>query len=187
VNLRVFGASKKFDQESIQTLGECNKAGVVGPGSRRKLMKMLCGLIALTCVSLAVARDGAAYPNEGVAEFLVEKLDITTLPSEIQPEPEKGKKTFQDYGYVTRRLEDKEALLEAPHSGSQIAIRVLQQTAHGIYVCVDAEGLNRRNGRFQRIRLLERKDANVLLQSRESWKEVDGCPAIGGLDTDSQY
>jgi hypothetical protein len=144
-------------------------------------------LIVLTCASLALAKNNAAYPMQKVAEFLVEKLDITTLPAEIQPKPERGKKTFEDYGYVTRKLGEKGVLLEAPHKGSQIAIRVLEQTAHGIYVCVDAQGLNRRNGRFQRMRLLERKNASELLQGRESWKEIDGCPAIGGLDTDSQY
>jgi len=150
-------------------------------------MKVLWGLIVLTCASLALAKNNAAYPMQKVAEFLVEKLDITTLPAEIQPKPESGKKTFEDYGYVTRKLGEKGVLLEAPHKGSQIAIRVLEQTAHGIYVCVDAQGLNRRNGRFQRMRLLERKNASELLQGRESWKEIDGCPAIGGLDTDSQY
>src|SRR6202047_36881 len=107
-------------------------------------MKVLCGLIVLTCVSLALARNGAAYPTEKVAEFLVEKLGVTTLPPEIQPKPEKGKKTFEDYGYVTRKLKEKEVLLEAPDSGSQIAIRVLEQTAHGIYICVDAQGLHTR-------------------------------------------
>jgi hypothetical protein len=150
-------------------------------------MKVLWGLIVLTCASLALAKNNAAYPMQKVAEFLVEKLDITTLPAEIQPKPERGKKTFEDYGYVTRKLGEKGVLLEAPHKGSQIAIRVLEQTAHGIYVCVDAQGLNRHNGRFQRMRLLERKNASELLQGRESWKEIDGCPAIGGLDTDSQY
>jgi hypothetical protein len=154
---------------------------------RREIMKVLCGLIVLTCVSLALARNGAAYPTEKVAEFLVEKLDVTTLPPEIQPKPEKGKKTFEDYGYVTRKLDEKKVLLEAPHTGSQIEIQVLEQTAHGIYVCFDAQGLNTRNGHIQRMRLLERKDASVLLQSRESWKKLDRCPAIGVLDTDSQY
>ena len=149
-------------------------------------MKVLCGVILLTCVSLALARNNAAYPMEKVAEFLVEKLDVTTLPPEIQPKPEKGKQTVEDYGYVTRKLDEKGALLEAPHKGSQIAIRVLEQTAHGIYVCVDAQGLNTRHGRFQRMRLLERKNTSDLLQSRESWKDFDGCPAIGGSDADSQ-
>jgi hypothetical protein len=150
-------------------------------------MKVLCGLIVLTCVSLALARNDAAYPMERVAEFLVQKLDVTTLPPEVQPRPEKGKKTFGDYGYVMRKLDDRGVVLEAPHEGPRIAITLLEQTARGIYVCVDAQGLNTRNGRFQRMRLLERKNASDLLQSRESWKEFDGCPAIGGLDTDSQY
>ena len=70
-------------------------------------MKVLCGLIVLTCVSLALARNDAAYPTEKVAEFLVQKLDVTTLPPEIQPKPEKGKKTFDDYGYVTRKLDER--------------------------------------------------------------------------------
>ena len=136
---------------------------------------------------VGLASNDVAYPTEKVVEFLVEKLGVTTLPPEIQPKPEKGKKTFEDYGYVTRKLKEKEVLLEAPDSGSQIAIRVLEQTAHGIYICVDAQGLNTRNGRFQRMRLLERKNASEILQSQESWKEVDGCPAISGLDSDSQY
>jgi hypothetical protein len=42
-------------------------------------MKLLCGLIVLTCVPLALARNGAAYPQEKVAEFLVEKLDVTNV------------------------------------------------------------------------------------------------------------
>jgi len=52
-------------------------------------MKVLCGLIVLTCVPLALARNHAAYPMQKVAEFLVEKLDVTTLSPKIQPKPEK--------------------------------------------------------------------------------------------------
>ena len=62
---------------------------------------------------MALARNGAAYPTEKVAEFLVEKLDVKTLPPEIQPKPEKGKKTFEHCGYVTRKLDEKEVVLEA--------------------------------------------------------------------------
>jgi hypothetical protein len=60
---------------------------------------------------------------------LVEKLDATTLRPEVQPKPEKGKKTFEDYGYMTRKLDEKEVLLEAPRKGPRIAITVLDQTA----------------------------------------------------------
>jgi hypothetical protein len=151
-------------------------------------MKQLCVLIVLTCVPLPLAGNSAAYPKENVAGFVVEKLDVTTFPPDIQPKPEKGKKTFGDYGYMTRKVDEKEVLVEAPHGGSQIAIRVLEQTASGIYVCVDAQGENTRSGHIQRMHLLRRKDANELLKSRESWKEFGGCPAIGGGDNneDSQ-
>ena len=149
-------------------------------------MKLLFGVIVLTCVPLALARNDAAYPKEKVAEFLVEKLDVTTFPSGIRPKPEKGKKTFGDYGYVTRKVDEKEALVEAPHVGSQITIRVLEQNGSGIYVCVDGQEQNTSNGHIQQVRLLKRRDANGLLKSKESWKEFDGCPVIGGEDNDSQ-
>ena len=95
-------------------------------------MKLLRGVIVLACVPLALARNKAEYPQEKVAEFLVEKLDVTTFPAGIRPKTERGKKTFADYGYVTQKLDEKEALLEAPHRGEQITIRVLEQNASGI-------------------------------------------------------
>ena len=113
-------------------------------------MKLLYAAIVLACVPLARAKNDAAYPNKKLAEFLVDKLDVTTFPSGIRPKPEKGKKTLRDYGYITREVDEKEALVEAPHGGSQITIRVLEQTAYGIYVCVAARGLNTRHGHIQR-------------------------------------
>jgi hypothetical protein len=148
-------------------------------------MKLLCGVIVLACVPLARAKNDADYPKEKLPEFLVEKLDVTTFPSRIRPKPEKGKKTFGDYGYTTRKVDEKEALVEAPHGGSEITIRVLEQSGSGIYVCVDSQGQNTNNGRIQQVRLLMRKNANGLLKSKESWKEFDGCPVIGGQDNDS--
>jgi hypothetical protein len=49
-------------------------------------------------VSLALARNDAAYPSEKVAEFLVEKLDVTTLPPEIQPKPAKVRRHLKILG-----------------------------------------------------------------------------------------
>ena len=40
---------------------------------------------ALACAPLALAERDVAYPNENVAAFVVEKLDMTSLPSEIRP------------------------------------------------------------------------------------------------------
>jgi hypothetical protein len=149
-------------------------------------MKLLCGVIVLTCVPLTLAKNDVAYPSEKVTEFLVEKLDVTTLPSGIRPKREKGKRTFGDYGYVTRKVDEKEVLVETPQGGSQIAIRLLDQDASGIYVCVEAQSQSASDGHIQRVRLLKRKDADALLKSRESGKEFNGCPAVGGEDDDSR-
>ena len=147
-------------------------------------MKLLCGMIVLTCVPLVLARNHVAYPTEKVTEFLLEKLDVTTLPSGIRPQPERGKNTFGDYGYVTRMVDEKEVLVDAPNGGPQIAIRLLEQNASGIYVCVEAEDQSASDGHIQRARVLKLKDADALLKSRESQNEFNGCPAVGGEDND---
>ena len=43
--------------------------------------RVVLALAALSHAPLLVAGDKAAYPKEKVAEFIVEKLDITSLPS----------------------------------------------------------------------------------------------------------
>lgn len=148
-------------------------------------MKLFCGVMALACGSVALAGNNAPYPKENVAQFVVEKLDVTTLPPTIRPKPEKRKKTFGDYGYVTRQLDEREDLVEATPGGSQINIRILEEEASGIYVCVGGPGKNASSGRFQRVFLLKMKNATGLLKGRESWKEFNGCPVIGGADRDS--
>jgi len=148
-------------------------------------MKLLCGVMALACVPVALAGSNLPYPKEKVAEFVVEKLDVTTLPSAIRPKRVKGKKTFGDYGYVTRQLDEKEAFVEAAPGGSQINIRILEQKASGIYVCDEGPGQDASSENFQRVFLLKLKNADGLLKGRESWKEFDGCPVIGGLEPNS--
>jgi hypothetical protein len=142
-------------------------------------MKRICGVIALACVPAALAANNVPYPKENVAEFVVEKLDITTLPSAIRPKAEKSKKTFGDYGYATRQLDDKDGVMEAPQQGSPINIRVLQQKSSGIYVCVQGQSKKADSGQIQFVYLLKLKKATGLLKGGESWKEFDGCPAIG--------
>lgn len=100
------------------------------------MKKLLYGVVALTFTSVALARTNVPYPTEKMAEFVVDKLDVTTLPSAIRPKHEKAKKTFSDYSYVASQLGDKEAILETRPSGQQIDIKVLQQESAGIYVCL---------------------------------------------------
>ena len=80
-------------------------------------MKLLYGAIVLACVPLVIAGNDTAYPTEKLASFVLEKVDVTTLPSAIRPKRAKGKKTFGDYGYVARELGEKKALLDPPQGG----------------------------------------------------------------------
>jgi hypothetical protein len=50
-------------------------------------MEVLCGLIVLTCVSLALARKQCSLSHGKGCQFLVKKLDVTTLPPGILPKP----------------------------------------------------------------------------------------------------
>ena len=146
-------------------------------------MKLLCGLMALACAPAALAGNGAAIPKEKVAEFVAEKLDITTLPAKIRPKPEKKKKTFGDYGYMTRLVDEKQILAEATPGGAQIHIRILELRASAIYVCVEGQGQNATSGHIQRVVLLKMKNSNGFLKGRESSREFDVCPVIGADDS----
>jgi hypothetical protein len=152
---------------------------------RRITMKLLSGLLALACVPAVLAGNNAPLPKDNVAEFVAEKLDITTLPSSIRPKPQKSKKTFADYGYAVQQIDDKQKLVEATPAGSQINISILEQNDSGIYVCVKGPGQSANGGPVQRVLLLKLKNADGLLKGRESWKEFSGCPALGGDSPDS--
>jgi hypothetical protein len=147
-------------------------------------MKLFYGVVALACVPAVVAATDGPYPKEKLAEFVIEKLDVTTLPPAIRPKREKGKKTFAEYGYVTRQIADKEAVLEVAPRTSQINIRVLEQESAGIFVCVEGQAKDA-SSRIQRVYLLKLKGGNGLLKGRESWREFDGCPVVGGVDAEA--
>src|SRR5579863_2155504 len=98
--------------------------------------KLVLALAALSYAPLAVAGNEAAYPKEKVAAFVVEKMDLTSLPSAFRPKKEKGKKTFADYGFTAQTVNENEAVVEAAGGATRLAIKVLDQKSSGIYVCV---------------------------------------------------
>ena len=147
-------------------------------------MKMLCGMIALATASVAVANNTASYPKGEVTKLVVEKLDITTLPSGIRPRRDHSKKTFSDYGYTASSLDENQAVVVTPE-GTQINIQLLEQKSSEAYVCVAAPGGNASSGKIQRVFLVKLKNSDSLLKGRESWKEFDACPVMGGTDHDS--
>jgi hypothetical protein len=157
----------------------CLKRAEIYQKQRGKVVKLMCGVMALACVPVALASGNLPYPKENVAAFVVEKLDVTTLPSTIRPNPEKRKRTFADYGYATRQLHEKQALVEVTLGGAQIKLRILEQKPSGIYVCVEGPGKHASSGQFQRVFLLKLRNAYGLLKGSEDVKEFDGCPSIG--------
>ena len=90
--------------------------------------KVLLAVVALSYAPLGVAGNKAQYPNERVAEFVIEKLDVTSLPSAFRPKKEKGKKTFSDYGLTAQRMGENEAVIRSPDGTKRLAIKVLDRS-----------------------------------------------------------
>jgi hypothetical protein len=146
-------------------------------------IKVMFAVAALACAPLAIAGPKLAYPTEKVAAFVVEKLDVTSLPSAIRPKKEKGKKTFADYGYTAQKVEENEAVMAAMDGARRLSIKVLDQKPSGIYVCLAEPRQNGGEAKTQSVVLLKMKDSNALLKGRESFREFASCPVIGTSDS----
>jgi len=145
--------------------------------------KVLLAVVALPYAPLGVAGNKAEYPNQKVAEFVIEKLDVTSLPSAFRPKKEKGKKTFADYGFTTQTVDENEAVIEAAGGMRKLSIKVLDQKSSGIYVCVAEPGENGGQAKTQSVLVLKRNDPSALLKGRETFREFAACPVIGGSDS----
>jgi len=145
--------------------------------------KVLLAVVALSYAPLVVAGNEAAYPKEKVAAFVVEKLDLTSLPSAFRPRKEKGKKTLADYGFTAQRMDESEAIIEGAGGIKRLAIKILDQKSSGIYVCIAEPGESGGATKAQSVVLLRRKNPNALLKGRESFREFAACPVIGGSDS----
>ena len=151
-------------------------------------IKAVVAIAALSYAPLGVAGNKAEYPNEKMAEFVIDKLDVTSLPSTFRPKKEKGKKTFADYGFTVQTVGENEAVIETAGGANRLAIKVLEQKPSGIYVCVADPGENGAPAKTQSVLLVRRKDPSAMLKGRESSREFAACPAIGGSDsTTSSY
>jgi len=145
--------------------------------------KVLLAVVALPYAPLGVAGNKAEYPNQKVAEFVIEKLDVTSPPSAFRPKKEKGKKTFADYGFTTQTVDENEAVIEAAGGMRKLSIKVLDQKSSGIYVCVAEPGENGGQAKTQSVLVLKRNDPSALLKGRETFREFAACPVIGGSDS----
>jgi hypothetical protein len=172
--------------ESLKAFAKKRAEKVYEHKRRRKMnTKLVLTLAALSYAPLVMAGDEAAYPKENVAAFVVEKLDLNSLPPAFRPKKEKGKKTLADYGFTAQRMDENEAVIEAAGGVRRLAIKVLEQKPSGIYVCVVEPGEKGSHAKTQSVILLKRKDANSLLKGRESFREFAACPVIGSSDSSS--
>ena len=111
---------------------------------------------------------------------MVDKLDVTSLPSAYRPKKQKGKKTLADYGYKVDKLQEREVLVAEVGGTNKLSIRILQEDPIGIYTCM-AQGIgDGHDPKMQSVIFLKRKGPNELLKGRETWMEFDSCPVIGG-------
>jgi len=143
--------------------------------------KVLLAVLFLSCVPLGVAGNKAEYPHEKVAEFVINKLDVTSLPSGFWAKKTKGKKTIADYGFTVQTLNESEAVIEAD-GVKRLAIKILDENSSGIYVCVGTPEINGTGTKTQSVILLKMKDSSALLRGRESFREFAACPIVGGSD-----
>jgi hypothetical protein len=144
--------------------------------------KLVLALAALSYTPITVAGDKDVYPTERVAEFIVEKLDVTSLPAALRPKKEKGKKTFADYGFTAHGMDEGETIIQAGGGTRKLSIKVLDQRASGIYVCITEPGQIPGQAKVQSVVLLKRNDSNSLLKGRESWREFASCPVVGAAE-----
>ena len=149
-------------------------------------IKVVLALAALSYTPLTVAGDKDLYPKERVAEFIVEKLDVTSLPVALRPKKEKGKKTFAEYGFSAQGVDERETTILAAGGTRKWFIKVLDQRSSGIYVCITEPGQIVGQAKMQSVILLKRNDPNTLLKGRESWREFASCPVVGAAEKDSE-
>jgi len=145
--------------------------------------KVMLAVLVLSYAPLGVAGNKAEYPSEKVAAFVIEKLDVTSLPSAFRPKKEKGKKTFADYGFTAQTVGENEAVIEAAGGVKRLAIKILDEKSSGIYVCVAELRENGGQAKTQSVLLLKRNEPTALLRGRESFREFAACPVIGGSDS----
>ena len=147
-------------------------------------IEALLTVAAVACAAIALPAKDTPYPSERLAAFVVDKLDVTSLPAPYRPKTQKGKKTLTDYGYTVQKLRETEILVEVAGGTNELSIKILQESPVGIYACI-AQGTGNNDPKTQSVILLKRKGSNDLLKGRETWKEFKSCPVIGESDSNS--
>jgi len=121
----------------------------------------------------------AVYAGDKDSGLVLEKLDITSLPSAYRPKKEKGKKTFADYGYTIENRADSNLAIKTPDGAQSLSMRILDDRGTEAYACIAESATNGGDPKVQSVIRLRKKGADALWKARESSKEFASCPEIG--------
>lgn len=134
------------------------------------------GLALLCGAPLAMAGPKTAYPGDNVAQFVVDKLDATSLPSPFRPKKEKGKKTFADYGFQAQAVHQDDAVINSASDGKRISIKVLERNAEEIFVCLAEPNGDGKQAEALSVVKLKWNNHDALLKSSTTFREFAACP-----------
>lgn len=152
-----------------------------------KVKIVLAVVVAFSCVPMVPARNKFAYPDENVAQFVVDKLDVTSLPSAFRPKKEKGKKTFVDYGFQPQNVRENDVVITEGGGAKSLSIKVLEHTSAGISVCIAQVGVKSGTPASESVVLLKWNDREGSLKGHATLREFAECPSIGGDASESSY
>lgn len=124
----------------------------------------------------ASGQDTPLYPERGLAQFVVETLDVTSFPSSIGPRRTSGKTTFRDYNFLATKVDENRAVLEEPDGGWRFTLTILGQGKSGILICIEDQALNGGTYDTQSALSVARADARGLLKASMEKPQSKGCP-----------
>jgi hypothetical protein len=97
--------------------------------------RVLLVVLFLSYVPLGVAGYKPEYPHEQIAKFVIDKLDVTSLPPGFWAKKVKGKKTIADYEFTAQTLNDNETVIKTD-GARKFVIKILDEKSSGIYACI---------------------------------------------------
>ncbi len=105
---------------------------------------------------------------------VIAKLDLTSFNNSIGPRREKGKHTFEDYGFALSQSDEKKAVVREPDGSWEFVVTLLPGT-ESIKICLEDKALNGGSYHTQHAYMLApAKDG--LLQA--SLTEDPACPSF---------
>lgn len=136
------------------------------------------GLSVVLMVTALVAGEAPRYPKDKLAQFVIDKLDVTSFGNSIGPRRESGKTSFRDYGVVARTVKDNEAHLEEADGNWNFYITILKRTDSGIYICFEDRGAFPSTYHTVGPLLLTRPDSKSLLKAAQTKAAFKNCPVF---------